>query len=88
MGAVGVEMKAPTIFDACGCGDGDANATCGPEMTTERCGDESSKSGELDRGGVPFNRILRSRPRRRCVERREIGWADIDLGRATSVLCK
>ena len=70
---VGVEMKSPTILDACGCGDGDSNVTCGPEVTAGRCGGESGKSSELDRGGVPFNRIWWDRPRRKCGERREIG---------------
>ena len=70
---VGVEMKSPTILDACGCGDGDSNVTCGPEVSTGRCGGELDKSGELDRGGVPLNRILWDRPRWRCVERRGIG---------------
>jgi hypothetical protein len=79
-------MKAPTILDACGCGDGDSNVTCGPDVIAERGGGESGKFGEPDRGGVPFNRILWDRPRRRCGERREIGWTDIDFGRGTSVL--
>jgi hypothetical protein len=72
-GAVGVEMKPPTILDVCGCGDGDSNVTCGPEVTAECSGGESGKFGEPERGEVPFNRILGDRLRRRCGERREIG---------------
>ncbi len=81
-------MKPPTILDACGCGDGDENAMCGPEVTTECSGGESSEFGEPDRDGGFFNRILWGRPRRRCEERGEVGWAGIELGRATSVLRK
>ena len=88
VGTVGVEIKPPIILGVCGCGDCNANATCGPEVTAERCGGESGRFGEPDREGVPFDRILWDPPRRRCEGRRETGRADIDLERGTSVLRK
>lgn len=66
--AVGVEIKSPTILDACGCGDSGSNVTCGPEVTAERGGGESGNGA--DRGGVVLNRIVRACTRRGGRERR------------------